>query len=371
MNAWSSKSMRAALWYVAFCAVAYFVAQRQLLGLCSDERHAVVRELVRGEQSAEVLFIGSSQTARGVVPAVFDARASELAGREVRSLNLSTLGNARHIAFLTLEKWLEHHEAPRAVYIDCGVTSDLPEYPHETLARFMDASDALRVLGTHPYLARDHREFARRQKDPPLVDPLGLFRELDRRTLHLELALDVLGRGAEDCVRAAFNAALNSAHRPYWKPGVSAFDEVVAAQVAERGFLRIAPDSLEGQEGKLKLAAQAARVSFEDAVAAQWKGEDEFASPERFAATREYAVELARLCRAHGIRLVFLDQPNFRGRPLRPSQIEFYESLAELCSQDKSVLYREESFQDPGHLSVQGAEFASRALAEHYVRSAR
>ena len=156
MHALTSKTARVGLLYAAFCAAAYGLSQSQLLGLCSDARHAVVRELVRGPEDYEVLFIGSSQTARGVIPGTFDARASKIAGRPVRSLNLSTLGNARHIAFITLQKWLAHHEAPKVLFVECGVLSDLPEYPHETLPRFTNAGDALRGIAEQPYVARDH-----------------------------------------------------------------------------------------------------------------------------------------------------------------------------------------------------------------------
>lgn len=367
MHPLSSKSARTGLWYIAFCALAYFGSHRFLAGLCSDERHAVVREFLRGSGDAEVLFLGSSQTARGVMPKVFDARASELAGRAVRSLNLSTEGNPRHIAYSTLSKWLDGHAAPRAVFVECGVLSDLPEYPHETLTRFIDASDALSGLVTRPYTSRDKVQAARRAKETPLFDPFGFFRAMDRRALHVELALDALGRGPEDLVRAGFNWTRNPDGRPYWKPGAPNFQHIVDSQVLELGFYRIDPASELGLGGRERIAQQAARVSYEDAVAAQWTGDDEFADASRFTVSRVYAQAIAELCRARGIRLVFLDQPNFRGRPLRPSQVEFYRSLGELFIQDKSVLYREESFQDPGHLSLVGAEFASRALAEFYV----
>lgn len=366
-----SKTALVGVWFVLFGALALWAAQRLELALCADARHAVIRELTRAGEPAEVLFFGSSQTARGVLPQVFDARASELAGREVRSFNLSTFGHARHIAFLTLARWLRVNPPPRAVYVECGVLSDAPEYAHDTLARFMDPPDALRVLANAPYVARDAADFKRRKDHPERFDVLGLFSALERRQLNMEIALDALGRGPEDCVRAAFNLAVRGGAQLYWKPNEPQFDELVGAQVAERGYFRVAPESELGVGGKVKVTARAARIGYEEAVTATWTGVDEFADPARFSATRLYAREISALCRERGIELVFLDQPNFRGRPLRPAQVEFYRSLGELFVQDKAVLYREESFQDDGHLSVAGAEFASRALAEHYAAKPR
>ena len=92
-----SKSARVAAWFVLFCALALVAAQRLQLGLCSDARHAVLRELVRAPEPAQVVFVGSSQTARGVIPEVFDARAAEL-GTFVRSVNLSFFGTSRQLA---------------------------------------------------------------------------------------------------------------------------------------------------------------------------------------------------------------------------------------------------------------------------------
>lgn len=362
-----SKSSLTGLWFVAFCALALAISQRFDLSLCADARHATIRELVRGERDAEVVFVGSSQTARGVIPATFDARASELLGREVRSTNLSTFGNARHISFLTLERWLEQHPAPAVVYVECGVLSDVPEYPHKTLTRFGEPLDALAMAWQRPYAYRDGKEFVQLEKSGAGIDVAGIFRAWSVAQLNVDLALDVLGRGSEDCVRVLANLALQRGSSPYWIPGEPQLASVVARQVAERGYFRIELDSEEGVAARRSVEKQAAAVSYEKALAAEWKGPDEFADPQRFRVARLYAEKIAQLCRERGIRLVFLDQPNFRGRPLRPAQVEFYRSLGELFVQDKSVLYREESFLDSGHMSVSGAEFASRALAEHFA----
>ena len=366
-SALRSKSSRTGLWFLAFCALALLVSQQLDLALCADARHATLRELVRGESHAEVVFVGSSQTARGVIPALFDQRATELLGRDVHSVNLSTFGNARHISYLTLERWLEHHPAPRVVYVECGVLSDVPEYPHKTLTRFGRPLDALAMAWERPYAFVDGREFLRIEKTGAGFDVGGVFRAWAVAQLNLDLTLDVLGRGPEDCARTLANLALERGASPYWMPGEPQMRAEIARQVDERGYFRIELASAEGVEARRSVEKQAALVSYEKALAAEWKGTDDFADPERFRVTRLYAEKIARLCRQRGVRLVFLDQPNFRGRPLRPAQVEFYRSLGELFQQDKSVLYREESFLDSGHLSVAGAEFASRALAEHFA----
>jgi hypothetical protein len=368
MNPLRSKTARIGLWYVLFCGLALAAAQRWRLAQCTDARDAVIRELSLGEQDADVLFLGSSQTARGVIPEVFDARYAELTGRSARSVNLAPFGAGRHIGYLELSRWLERHATPSIVVVEVGVTSDLVEYPHPVLSRFMGPLDALRGVRYAPYVARDNKEFARRSVDPPLWDPFGAFRALDRRTLHLELALEVLGRGPEDCVRASFGEALNRGSSPYWRPKVPDLAAIVAAQVAERGYCRITPESRDGIEGKTKVEQRNREIGYEAALAQPAWERDDIADPARCGPAKLYARRIAKLCRARGIRLVFVEQPNYRGRPLRPSQIELYRSLGELYEPDRAVLFREESFQDAGHLSVQGAEFLSRSLAEALAR---
>jgi hypothetical protein len=362
-----SKTARTGLGYVLLCAAALWVAQRARLAQCTDARDAVIRELSLDRTGADVLFLGSSQTARGLIPEVFDARVRELSGREVRSVNLAPFGAGRHIGFLELARWVASHEPPSIVVVEVGVTSDLVEYPHPVLARFMGPTDALRVVRHAPYVARDNREFAARLRERPRFDPAGLFRVLDRRALHLELALEVLGRGPEDCVRAAFDWIVRRGSSPYWRPGAPDLEAIVARQVAERGYFRVPPDSPEGRAGKLKVEQRNREISYEAALAQAPAGPDEFADPARFRPAKLYAREIAELCRAHGIRLVFLEQPNYRGRPLRASQVELYRSLGELVQPDRAVLFREESFQDAGHLSVAGAEHVSRALADRLL----
>lgn len=369
MSFFASKSARVALLYVALCALAFALTQREQWGLVTDARDATIRELMRDDARAEVLFLGSSATARGVIPAEFEARAKELSGEDWRALNLAPFGAGRHIGFLELDRWLADHEAPRAVVVEVGVTSDLVGYMHQMLPRFMDAEDCVRVVRERPHRFRDAPEMSRRLRDPPLFDPGGVFLALDRFAMHLELAVDVLGRGPEDCVRTTFNYARNGGESPYYKPSDPSLAATVTAQVAERGFCRIGPESPEGVAGKELVFRRAAQAPYEESVSREWSAEsaDEFADASASRAARLYAKEMRRVADRHGVRLVFLEFPNFRGRPLSPSQVSFYSELGELLHPDKAVLYREESFQDPGHLSVEGAAYVSRFVAEQLL----
>lgn len=370
MNFLATKSASLGLVYIALCAAAFHVSGRLQLGQITDGRDATLRELMREPSAANVLCLGSSQTARAIVPAEVEQRAAQAGRAGWRVLNLAPFGVGRHIGFLQLARWLSTHPAPEAVVVEVGVTADLVETMHQMLPRYMDVGDALRVVARRPYRFRDAKEQARKQRSPPLVDPAGVFTAMDRFAMHLELAVEALGRGPEDLVRAAFNLAATSGESLYFRPGEPSLRASVAAQVAERGFYRVEPDSPEALEGRLKVEQQAARVDYERSLATSWdpaREPDVFADAERFLPAREYARALAALTARHNVRLVFLDLPNFRGKPLRASQLEFYRSLGELVQLDKAVLYREESFQDPGHLSVSGATYASHALAEHLL----
>lgn len=370
MNLLRAKSARVGLIYIALCALAFGLSTRLQLGQITDARDATLRELMREPRAADVLCLGSSQTARAILPAEVERCAAQEGRADWRVLNLAPFGVGRHIGFLQLERWLSLHPAPKAVVVEVGVTADLVETMHQMLPRYMNFGDALRVVARRPYRFRDAKEQARKQRSPPLLDPGGVFTALDRVAMHLELALEALGRGPEDLVRAAFNLGATRGESLYFRPSEPSLRASVAAQVAERGFYRVEPESAEALAGRKKVEKQAARVDYERSLATSWDPASEpdvFADGERFLPAREYARALRELTARHGVRLVFLDLPNFRGKPLRPSQLAFYRSLGELVQLDKAVLYREESFQDPGHLSAGGALFASRALAEHLL----
>src|SRR5688572_8736920 len=291
-----SKTSRVGLMYVVLCALALGAAQRWRLALCTDGRDGAIRELSLDPRAADVLFLGSSQTARGLIPAVFDARCRELTGREVRSVNLAPFGAGRHIGYLELVRWLDRNPRPSVVAVEVGVLSDVVETPHEVLSRFETPLDALRIVRTAPYVHRDAREQKRRAGKEPLFDPLGLFRSLDRRALHVELALDAFGRGPEDCVRAAFILVRSGA--PYWKPSEPDLAAIVAAQAAEAGYYRITPDSPDGREGRKRIDQRNREITYDDALAQPaTEGKETFADPSRYLPAKLYARAIADLCR--------------------------------------------------------------------------
>jgi hypothetical protein len=370
MNFLGTKSASVGLLYIALCAAALSFSQRRLLGLVTDARDGALRELLRDPAPADVLCFGSSATARAVRPEALEQRVREARGESWRVLNLAPFGVGRHIGLLEFEHWLDTHAAPRFVVVEVGVTADLVESMHQMLPRYMGPGDAARVVAHRPYRYRDAREQRRRTLDPPSFDPWGAFTALDRQAMHLELALRALGRGPEDVVRAAFNLASTGGDSLYFRPGDPLVRQALEAQVAERGFFRVTPESAEGVKGKQTVVQQAASVDYERALTTSWNLAEEpdvFAEAGSFRAARLYAEALAELAKRRGVRVVFLDLPNFRGKPLRPSQIEFYSALGELVQLDKAVLYREESFQDVGHLSLVGAEHASRELADRLL----
>jgi hypothetical protein len=370
MDFLKSKSARVGLLYIALCAAALAWSQRSLLGLVTDARDGALRELLLDPAPADVLCFGSSATARAVRPEAVEERVREARGESWRVLNLAPFGVGRHIGLLEFEHWLETHAAPKFVVVEVGVTADLVESMHQMLPRYMGLGDAARVVAHRPYRYRDAREQLRRTRAPPSFDPWGAFTALDRQAMHLELGVKALGRGPEDVVRAAFNLASNGGESLYFRPGDPLVRQALEAQVAERGFFRVTPESEQGVKGKESVARQAASVDYERALTTSWNLAEEtdvFAEAGSFRAARLYAEAIVRLAQRHEVRVVFLDLPNFRGKPLRPSQIEFYSRLGVLVQLDKSVLYREESFQDVGHLSVVGAEYASRELAERLL----
>lgn len=367
MGALTSKTAATGLVYALLCAAATWWAEREKLGLATDARPAVVRELVREKRPAEVLFFGSSQTARGIQPAAFEARWRELKGEEIRAVNLASLGSARQISFLTLEDWLENNPAPQTIVVECGMQSDRPEWIHELSTRFMDLRDARRNLRYRPYLFRRSSDMAKEKQRAAQFDPGGVFRALDRFALHLELSVEAAGRGPEDVVRFAFNYVARGGKSVYWMPNEPTMLHVIERHVREAGFYRIEPQWDEGVRGRARVTELAAKRDYEKMVNFRWEDSgqpDPFADEAKFLPTRLYGVLLSELCARRGIRLVFAELPEFRTGPLFPKQIEFHRKLGELFLADRAVFYREENFQDPGHLSVAGAELYSRALAE-------
>jgi hypothetical protein len=285
------------------------------------------------------------------------------------------MGIPRNIMFDELASWLTHHPAPRVVFCELG-EPDLYEWPHKLLDDFVLPADALRIALARPYAYRDSRHYVRENPSPSALeerlfhfDPGGVFNAFEVVQLNLDIALRALGRGPEDVVRILHNRVENGRagrgwDNPYWReveiPEIpEILPAVTAQQVETRGWYLIAPTSRDGALGKEKVVAQAARNP------EPWVRTDDvaFDDPGRYRVARRYARELAQLCEAHGIRLVFMELPGFRQRA-SDSQVGYHGRIAEVFRPDPHELQTVENYQDPGHFSIEGANRYSRWLAE-------
>ena len=379
------KSVRLALWYVALCALAFGWARSARYSLCSDWRFAALRELMKPwRPEAHVLFLGSSRTARGVVPAAFEAELSARGGLERRALNLAVSGLPRHVNYLQLVDYLRDHEPPEVLFVEVDTFDDLVScWPHQVLPRFMDFSDALRVAWKRPYLLESQKHAGRVHQAGGDIYADGLLRKIDRSGRQIELALGVLGRGPEDTTRTLFNglrngwdawqaqhtwaAARAQLANPYWAapPELPITPETMQQQLDDRGWHRDDPERPEAKLGREKVIAKAARVSLEDAL--RTRSTEVLDDSARYRAMVLYTKLVIELSDQHGIRLVFTFLPGFRDNLMSPSQQEFYETRSELFQPDFSVLWREEKYQDLGHLTFEGAREYSAQLARYLI----
>lgn len=370
-----SKTARVALFYVLLCGGLLAWSNRARLSLCGEWRQAALRELCLNGPEADVLFLGSSRTARGLMPSEFEERWRELTGQETTALNLAVMGVPRHVMFNALVSWLARHRAPRVIVVEMSDT-DLVEWPHPNLDDWVLPHDALRVLAARPYAYRDSAHYSRENPGPKdlerrLVhfDPGGVFNAFEVWQLNIDIALRALGRGPEDVSRVPYNQVKNGLagrgwSNPYWRqdevPDVpEIMPEVTRAQVEAQGWYRIAPESRDGVYGKQQVEALAAG----DPEPWVRSGDQPFGDPRRYRPSKRYARELLQLCRAHGIRLVFMELPGFRSQA-GEAQVRFHRALAPLFQADPAELQVPEMFQDPGHLSIEGARWYSRRLAE-------
>jgi hypothetical protein len=359
-----NKTARTALWYVLMCAALLAVARAQRLALCADWRFAALRELQRSGEDAEVIFLGSSRTARGLVPASFEAQLDSLGGSKAGALNLAVMGQPRHVNYLQLLSYLRDHAAPKMLCVEVGDV-DFDDRDHPTLTRFMTPFDALRAIWYRPYRTRGELAL-----DDPEADPGSwldaLLRLVARQALHVELALDALGRGPEDVVRTGYNMLCNGFTKgswlnPYWAEEPPIAMETLRDQLERKGWYLITPEARDAIEGPERVLKKAADVSIERAL--EQRSRKNLFAPRKYRFTRIYTRKIADLCRAHGIRLVFMELPGFRQPTLSDSQVEFYQSLGELFRPDRQALYQVENYMDPGHLTSAGAELYTRELA--------
>lgn len=358
-SALTCKTARTTLLFLLLCGLAACVRHRLRLGLISDWRFAVLRELALEEPSVDLLFLGTSRTARGIMPLVVERRLDELGEPGVSALNLAIVGIARPIAYLVLKDWLREHEPPRVVFVETSL-ADCTEWPHQRVVDFLGPLEALRVIAVRPYTWSSQKQYGKRRNNPPRLDPVGILRAFEREQLNVELGLAALGSGPGSCARALWNLARSrSAGRgnaPYWRSSeVDDLREIlpaeIATQVADRGwYLHQDP------AGRDQVLATAERAAPEP-------HETPFDDPGRYRSVKLYTQLLVELCREHQIRLVFIHLPGFL-ESTSPAHLDYHRALAEVFEPELGPLQAVDTYADTGHLSPDGAAWYSRELAE-------
>ena len=396
MRPFAHKSARTLAWYLALVLLVGAWSRHERLPHLADPRLAVLRELALANEpgadarGAQVLFLGSSRTARGLIPSVFENQLREAGGPEWRALNLAAFGASRQLSTLILEDWLRDHAAPRAVFVEVDAVQELVTcWPHPLLTRVMDAPAALRVVAQRPYLLRSQTQYARLLEDGADPFATGALRQLDRGGLGLELALETLGRGPQDGVRAGFNrlangwlefdsartsgtgawqalgSALEAAARSAWgqDPG---FRPVAAQRVVDaQGWYRVSDSTPDARAGRAMVDAQHLYRSLATALADVQTGALDGSA--RHASTVLATERLLALCRERHIRVVFHELPGFRDAALGVQHARFYSERAELFRPDLEELWQPALYQDLGHLTVQGARTYSARLAAWFA----
>ncbi len=357
LTALTSKTARTALWFLLLCGALAVVRHRERLGLIEDWRFAVVRELLAEEQDADLLFLGTSRTARGIQPVVVEERLAEL-GDEAEAVNLAIVGIARPIAYLLLKDWLRTHAAPRVVFVETSL-ADATEWPHQRAADFLGPREALRVALERPYRFASQSAFGA-WRDAVGFDPGGFLRGFERARLNVELGVEALGAGPGSCAQALWNRIKSRragrGDRPYWRSAEVAdlpeiLPETLATQVAARGWYR--EETSTGREQVSAIAAADDPPTYDVP----------FDDPDRFRAVKRYTELLVELCRERGIRLVFLHLPGFR-ETTSPAHRAYHAALAEVFTLEPEVASDPTRYADAGHLSPQGAAWYSKELAE-------
>ncbi len=389
----SRKTMVMGAWYVALCAVLLWYTRHERLQMVVDACFATIRELLAENVHADVLFLGSSRTLRGVVPDVFEQRCQAAIGTSVTALNLAILGEPRQVNYHVLRDYLSDHAAPNVVFVEVGMV-DVSEDAHALVSRFMDVEDALRMVWERPYVycrpwaaeAPAVEVGGNPWPEAPAVDrDIGA---IDRFGLHCSIALDALGRGPEDLVRALYNRIANGVgswfwaaegesggfrgflaglHNPYRSPEARIDMSFVERGVGARGWLGWqALDWEQAVAAKERLQERASRANV-DGILRQRNRDIDLDDPERFRAARIYTRLLADLCRERGIRLIMMEVPGFLEPTLSASQERFYREEAELFRPNRTKLYHESLYQDMGHFNHDGAVLFTEQLVRYLV----
>ena len=384
MDAFTGKTGRTALLYLALCVAAVAVSNKHLLAWCGEWRHAALREVVLTAPDADVVFLGSSRTARGIIPKIFDQKHEEHVGAPATSVNLGIMGTSRQISYEVLRAWLARHEPPEVVFLETSET-DLIQWCHPLLVDMLGPLEALDVIAARPYAYRDPKHYAREnprdEADRPF-DPGGVFNAFEVVQLNVDTGLRALGRGPEDFSRYVSNRFWNGLDGRGWdnpyrrsevRPDVpEILPEVTGQQVEEAGWYLIAPQSSDGREGKDKVRARLENPNRIEAWRQQ-RGEDPELKipPDRwedatwYRPSRRYLQKVAALCQQHGVRLIVHELPEFGAPRLTELQMDFHRQYAELYRPDMEILHRIDFFQDPGHLSTNGARWYSAQLAKY------
>ena len=283
----------------------------------------------------DALFVGSSRTARGVVPSVFDGAMAE-AGRPVRSFNLALPGMWPPEDGYVIERALERRDAPLAfLIVECNALrlGTPPGDQDTSRAVYWHDAERLRALW--------RRAFAPESASPEAPpDPRAVRQNLEALAEHVRyFAWNAarLGRGAE-LLRDALGAKRTQPAAPALGPAGDGY-----APRRSRAPLR--GEALAVYEQELRRAtAGRERHSFADV---------------------ESQAELRRkraLAERYGARLVLVAPPITGGvfAPLPELGAAFLD-----FSDPARVpeLFAPEHRKDGGHLNALGAELYSRLLA--------
>ncbi|MBI4881129.1 MAG: hypothetical protein HY812_15945 [Planctomycetes bacterium] len=378
------KTVLAGLCYSALCLGLLAHSRHERLALLEPMRSALVRELLSTERPpADVLFLGSSRTARAVIPEAFEQRYEELTGERIRALNLAMLGKAKHINYLTLVEYLSVFPPPKAVFLEVG-SIDHAEHPHEITARFMNLADILRVLGRMPYRTRSYERSQELILDPPDNAFDSFFLLLERGFTNVDLAMEGLGRGPEDEIfalycrgknawagllggagagRSRLEAALEGFKSPYTGDVVLTSVADLSQQIRDQGWYRVKATSSLYQKGKKQVDewqdAPVGNPNFQ-----RMRLPIDYRAPGRYAATFLYTDTFVSLCRKHGIRLIQMEIPGFWEEAMSGSQVAYYRRKAELYQPPDWTIYVKENYADVNHLDEDGAAKFTRALAQ-------
>ena len=288
-----------------------------------------------GGDRFDALFVGSSRTARQIVPSVFDAAMAE-AGRRVRSFNLGLPGMWPPEDGFVIEQALSRRETPlRYLIVECnGLRLGIPPQGRE-MARAVYWHDVARL-----------RALWRRAFAPPAASP------------ETPPSADALAQNL---------GALAGHARPFlWNASrLGRGSELLREALAPEGPARAAPSLGPAGDGYLP---RRPRPTLAGAELDAYRRELEAAlraGPRRTYGDAESQAELRRkraLAERHGARLVLVAPPVATTvfAPLPEAGIAFLDFSDPTLYPE---LFAPEHRKDAGHLSDLGGELYSRLLA--------